>query len=114
VAAERKVNRHTSDGALNQSFQLEGFYGLTKATTSIFPGIRSAKGKNAVIEALSYLVVAASNRTQEISGEFRLAYRWLQPLDEQIQYYLQLRSDASRTLFQYKMSLKEDFDSNTR
>ncbi len=39
--------------------------------------------------------MAASNRTQEISGEFSLAYRWLQPLDEQIQYYPQPGKDAS-------------------
>jgi hypothetical protein len=48
-----------------------------------------------VIEALSFLIVAAGNRTQEISGEFRLAYRWLQPLDEQTQYYPEPRKDAS-------------------
>jgi N-acetyl-gamma-glutamylphosphate reductase len=80
-----KMNRHASDGALNQSFQLEGFYGLTTSNHQHSPGITSAKGKSAVIEALSSLVVAASNRTQEISGEFYLAYRFLQPLDEQIQ-----------------------------
>jgi hypothetical protein len=37
-----------------------------------------------VVEELSSLVAAASNRTQEDSAS---GYRWLQPLDEQIQYY---------------------------
>jgi hypothetical protein len=48
-----------------------------------------------VVEELSSLVAAANNRTQEDSAS---GYRWLQPLDEQIQYYLHLVKDASPSL----------------
>jgi len=58
---------------LNQRYLLDGFDGLTTNNHQQFPGITSAEGKSAVIEALSSLVMAASIRTQEISGEFRLA-----------------------------------------
>ena len=39
-----------------------------------------------------------SGSEQSNSGGFGLGYRWLQPLDEQIQYYPQLVKDASASL----------------
>jgi len=89
---ERKQHRHASGSAFQQCIQLEGFYGLTTRNHLTSGGDYQLKGEEAVVEALSSLVVAASNRTQE---NWAWDIRWLQPLDEQIQYYPYLVKDAS-------------------
>jgi hypothetical protein len=89
---ERKQHRHASGSAFQQCIQLEGFYGLTTRNHLTSGGDYQLKGEEAVVEALSSLVVAASNRTQE---DWAWDIRWLQPLDEQIQYYPQAANLAS-------------------
>jgi hypothetical protein len=53
------------------------------------------KDEDVVVEALSSL---GSSSKQSNSGRFGLRKRWLQPLDEQTSYYLQVVKDASAPL----------------